>query len=109
MGSRCRRVTSICRAEERRTAPLLNRILRDAAAEIAARPDDVAAGLERGLAALRAGGFAVDYLELRDAADLAPVDRLTAPSRLLVAARLGRTRLIDNIPVTPENWSCPGP
>ena len=90
-------------AEERRTAPLLNRVLRDVAAEIAARPDDVAASLERGRTALDAGGFAVDYLELRDAADLAPVDRLTAPSRLLVAARLGRTRLIDNIAVVPEN------
>jgi pantoate--beta-alanine ligase len=54
------------------------------------------------LAALCAGGFAVDYLELRDAADLAPVDRLAAPARLLVAARLGRTRLIDNIPVVPR-------
>ena len=89
-------------AEERRAAPLLNRVLREVAAEIAARPDDVGASLERGLGALRAGGFAVDYLELRDAADLAPVDRLAAPSRLLVAARLGRTRLIDNIPVIPR-------
>jgi pantoate--beta-alanine ligase len=89
-------------AEERRTAPLLNRVLRDVAAEIAARPDDVASSLERGRTALDAGGFAVDYLELRDAADLAPVDRLAAPSRLLVAARIGRTRLIDNIAVVPE-------
>ncbi len=92
-------------AEERRTAPLLNRVLRKAAAEIAARPDGVAASVERGLAALEAGGFAVDYLELRDAADLAPVDRLAASSRLLAAARLGRTRLIDNIPVMPATGS----
>jgi len=89
-------------AQERRTAPLLNRVLRDIAAEIAARPDGIASSLERGRTALDAGGFAVDYLELRDAADLAPVDRLTAPSRLLVAARIGRTRLIDNIAVIPE-------
>ena len=89
-------------AEERHTAPLLNRVLRDVAAEIAARPDGVAASLERGRTALDAGGFAVDYLDLRDAADLAPVNRLTAPSRLLVAARIGRTRLIDNIAVVPE-------
>ncbi|MGD9617947.1 MAG: pantoate--beta-alanine ligase [Alphaproteobacteria bacterium] len=95
-------------AEERRAAPLLNRVLREVAAEIVARPEDVGAGLGRGLAALRAGGFAVDYLELRDAADLAPVDRLAAPSRLLVAARLGRTRLIDNIPVLPETVSRSG-
>lgn len=88
-------------AEERRTAPLLHRVLREVAAGIAAHPDDVEARLGRGLAVLRAGGFAVDYLELRDAADLAPVARLTAPSRLLAAARLGRTRLIDNVPVAP--------
>ena len=89
-------------SEERRTAPLLNRVLRDVATEIASRPDGVGASLVRGLAALRAGGFAVDYLELRDAANLAPMDRLAAPARLLVAARLGRTRLIDNIPVIPR-------
>lgn len=87
--------------EERRTAPLLHRTLRDVATEIAARPDNVGAALDRGLSALRERGFTVDYLELRDAADLAPVDLLAAPSRLLVAARLGRTRLIDNIPVMP--------
>ncbi|HEX2151417.1 MAG TPA: pantoate--beta-alanine ligase [Stellaceae bacterium] len=95
-------------SEERRTAPLLNRVLRDVAAEIASRPDGIGASLDRGLAALRAGGFAVDYLELRDATDLAPVDRLAAPARLLVAARLGRTRLIDNIPVFPETAARPG-
>ena len=88
--------------EERRAAPLLNRILRDVAAEIAAWPDNVAASLANGRTALDAGGFAVDYLDLRNAADLTPVNRLTAPSRLLVAARLGRTRLIDNIAVLPE-------
>jgi pantoate--beta-alanine ligase len=89
-------------AEERRAAPLLNRVLLEVAAKIAARPNYVAASLKRGVEALRAGGFAVDYLELRDAGDLAPVDRLACPARLLVAARLGRTRLIDNVPVMPE-------
>jgi pantoate--beta-alanine ligase len=86
---------------ERRTAPLLHRTLHNVATEIAARPDAVGAALDRGLTMLREGGFAVDYLELRDAAVLAPIDLLTAPSRLLAAARLGRTRLIDNIPVMP--------
>jgi pantoate--beta-alanine ligase len=89
-------------AEERRTAPLLNRVLREVAAGIVAHPDTIDASLERGRDALDARGFAVDYLELRDAADLAPVNYLAAPSRLLVAARLGRTRLIDNIAVVPE-------
>jgi len=54
--------------------------------------------------ALLAGGFSsVDYAELRDADSLAPLDsRGTAPMRLLVAARIGTTRLIDNMAVLPE-------
>jgi pantoate--beta-alanine ligase len=66
-----------------------------------AAPDAVAASLETGLAALRQAGFVAEYLELRDAADLSPMTRLDRPGRLLTAARLGRTRLIDNIPVEP--------
>jgi pantoate--beta-alanine ligase len=88
--------------EERRTAPLLNRVLRDSAAALAQDPAAVAAILEHGAARLRAAGFAVDYLELRDADDLRPLPRLAGPARLLVAARIGRTRLIDNIPVALE-------
>ena len=84
---------------ERRTAPLLHRVLRDCAAAIAHRPDTVPAALNDGMARLRANGFAVDYLELRDADTLMPATRLAGPARLLVAARLGRTRLIDNIAV----------
>ncbi len=83
--------------DERRTAPLLHRVLSDSAAALAAQPDAVAAILARGVAALNDAGFAVDYLELRDAATLAPLPLLDRPARLLVAARLGRTRLIDNI------------
>ena len=85
---------------ERRIAPLLHRVLRDSAAALSRDPDSVTATLERGIAQLRAGGFAVDYLELRDAATLAPLSRLAGPARLLVAVHLGRTRLIDNIPVS---------
>lgn len=48
-------------------------------------------------------GFAtVDYIELRDAETLAPLDRLDRPARLLAAARIGKTRLIDNIAVERE-------
>ena len=84
---------------ERRNARLLYRVLRDSAAALSLDPDAVAATLERGIAALRAGGFAVDYLELRAAADLAPMPRLAGAARLLAAVHLGRTRLIDNVPV----------
>ncbi len=47
-----------------------------------------------------AAGFAVDYLEARHALTLAPVASLKdGPIRLLVAAKLGKTRLIDNLAV----------
>ncbi len=61
----------------------------------------VADALEDLCQSLLAGGFSsVDYAELRDAEKFELLDRLGArPARLLVAARLGRTRLIDNMPV----------
>jgi pantoate--beta-alanine ligase len=55
--------------------------------------------LAEGVAALTKVGFKLDYLELRDAETLEPVDNATNPARLLVAAWLGTTRLIDNIAV----------
>jgi pantoate--beta-alanine ligase len=88
--------------EERQIAPLLHQVLNDMAAAIAAAPDTVAANLEKGMAVLREAGFVPDYLEMRDAADLSPMTALDRPARLLAAARLGRTRLIDNIPVMPR-------
>ncbi len=48
--------------------------------------------------ALTDAGFAVDYLEARHAETLAPITSFEAqPVRLLVAAKIGRTRLIDNM------------
>jgi pantoate--beta-alanine ligase len=87
--------------QERLVAPQLHRTLQDTAAAIIAGPGSVATALERGVAALRAVGFVPDYLALRDAADFSAVTRLDRPARLLTAVRLGRTRLIDNIPVAP--------
>ena len=88
-------------AAERRAAPTLYRTLTAMAGRLmggAAAADEIAAGA----AALIAAGFdAPDYLELRDAATLAPVATPARPARLLAAARLGRTRLIDNVPVAP--------
>jgi len=86
--------------DERRIAPNLNRVMRAAAGEIA-ESAEAAAILERGIAELNAAGFRVEYLELRDAETLAPLaDAASRPARLLAAAQLGRTRLIDNIAVT---------
>lgn len=52
---------------------------------------------------LAGAGFRVDYLELRDAETLLPLEdsHVTEPARLLTAVFLGRTRLIDNVPVHP--------
>ncbi len=60
------------------------------------------------VAELIAGGFAsVDYAVLADATSLAPVRSLgAAPARLLVAARIGGTRLIDNMAVIPPRKNC---
>jgi pantoate--beta-alanine ligase len=88
--------------EERRVAPRLHQVLTDTAAVLRERPDSVAAALAAGIAALDGAGFAVDYLELRDAVDLAPMSALDRPGRLLAAARLGHPRLIDNIAVIPR-------
>jgi pantoate--beta-alanine ligase len=56
--------------------------------------------LARARAKLATAGFdPIDYVELRDADTLEPMDKLNRPARLLAAARLGRTRLIDNLPV----------
>lgn len=85
---------------ERRIAPLLHRVLQETAAALRDGADSAAA-LDSGRARLSAAGFAVDYLELRAAGTLAPLARLDAPGRLLAAARLGRTRLIDNVPAAP--------
>ncbi|MGB3318341.1 MAG: pantoate--beta-alanine ligase, partial [Sphingopyxis granuli] len=51
-------------------------------------------------AAIRAGGFAsVDYVALADADSLERLTEYRAPARLLAAARIGTTRLIDNLAV----------
>jgi pantoate--beta-alanine ligase len=49
-----------------------------------------------------AGFDPVEYVELRDAETLKPVREFTRPARILAAARMGRTRLIDNLPVLPK-------
>jgi pantoate--beta-alanine ligase len=86
--------------EERRTAPALARVLQSLARALSQFPTAVASELVRGLGELQKAGFAVEYLEIRDAETLAPVrTEVTARARVFVAARLGRTRLIDNMPI----------
>jgi pantoate--beta-alanine ligase len=85
--------------EERAVAPRLHAALQAAAAAIRSGtgPADALGEARRDL---EAAGFVVDYVALRNADTLAEVaDARSEPLRLLAAARLGRTRLIDNIAV----------
>jgi pantoate--beta-alanine ligase len=86
-------------AGERAVAPMLYRTLKEC---VAAVKDGVAIAdaLSVGRRQIERAGFVLDYLEARHAATLSPITSLNdGPVRLLVAARLGRTRLIDNIGV----------
>jgi len=90
--------------QERRIAPELARALRSAAAALAQDPTAVATELTRASEALESAGFAVEYIEVREADSLAPVKgEVAAPARVLAAVRLGRTRLIDNMPIPPTS------
>ncbi|WP_375466214.1 pantoate--beta-alanine ligase [uncultured Methylobacterium sp.] len=94
LSSRNRYLTSA----ERAVAPRLHAVLSEVAA--AARDGgETGAALARGAAALTAAGFAVQYLAVCDAETLAPLERVAGPARVLAAAHLGRTRLIDNVAV----------
>jgi pantoate--beta-alanine ligase len=88
-------------AEERRIAPNLARVLRSIAAVLAQDPNAVAQEIAHGSAALQQAGFAVEYLEIREAESLAVTNEVTASSRVFAAVRLGTTRLIDNMPSAP--------
>ena len=86
--------------EDRVTAVALPRALGQAARAIASGADPEAA-LADARATLAAAGFTVDYVELVDAESLAAQPAADRPRRLLAAARLGTTRLIDNLAVAP--------
>lgn len=84
---------------ERSAAPVLHQVLKESAKSVAAG-EPVEAVLSRGRAKIMAAGFKLDYLEARDAATLDKLDpQRKGKARLLVAARIGKTRLIDNLAV----------
>jgi len=86
-------------AAERSAAPLLYRVLKASAVRIK-QGEPIEMVLEEARAEIGRAGFALDYLEARHALTLAPiVSRKDGPIRLLVAAKIGKTRLIDNIAV----------
>ena len=85
-------------ADERKIAGRLNVILKDVIAR--ARSGDLRAAEAAGVTALKEAGFdPVDYVAIRDAESLGVIDTLARPARVLAAAKVGRTRLIDNMAV----------
>jgi pantoate--beta-alanine ligase len=85
--------------DQRAAATAFPRAL-NAAAKAIAGGSDVAGALVKAEAAIVAGGFdSVDYVALADADSLERLSDFRKPARLLAAARIGKTRLIDNLPV----------
>jgi pantoate--beta-alanine ligase len=85
--------------QERRVAPELYRAMKESAARLKAG-EAIASAMAAGAEIITAAGFALDYFELRHAHTLAQVAAVgDGPLRIVVAAKLGTTRLIDNIAV----------
>jgi pantoate--beta-alanine ligase len=85
--------------EQRAVAPTLHRVMKETAKRLR-NGDDLKAVMTSGSRTIQDAGFALDYFEVRHAETLAPVASIEdGPVRLLVAAKIGTTRLIDNIGV----------
>jgi pantoate--beta-alanine ligase len=85
--------------EERQLAPVLYRAMKESAKRLRAG-DDIEAAMAGGRELIEQAGFVLDYFEARHAETLAPIASVKdGPVRILVAARLGKTRLIDNVGV----------
>jgi pantoate--beta-alanine ligase len=82
---------------ERRAAPALYRAMKETAKRLRGG-DELQPAMAGGAELITAAGFALDYFEARHAHTLGPVETVKeGPIRLLVAAKIGNTRLIDNI------------
>ena len=85
--------------EERRAAPVLFRAMKESARRLRAG-DGLQAATAGGIELVTSAGFIVDYFEVRHAKTLASVTSVDdGPLRILVAAKIGTTRLIDNMAV----------
>ncbi len=82
--------------EERERAAAISRALAAAERTVGAGRLDAGVVLAAARAELDAAGIEPEYLELRSAEDLSPVERVNGSTLLAVAARVGRARLIDN-------------
>jgi pantoate--beta-alanine ligase len=85
--------------DQRRSAPELHRALQESARRLRAG-ENIEAAMAAGAEIIAAAGFTLDYFEVRHAETLAPIaSPKDGPMRILVAAKIGKTRLIDNIGV----------
>jgi pantoate--beta-alanine ligase len=85
--------------EQRRVAPILFHAMKESARRLRAG-DQVNAAMAGGAEMIAAAGFTVDYFEVRNAETLEPIQSVNdGPLRILVAAKIGTTRLIDNMAV----------
>jgi len=82
--------------DERERALALSRALRAAEAAVESGTREAAAVVAAARDELARAGVEPDYLQLRSATDLSPVERVNGSTLLAVAARVGRARLIDN-------------
>ncbi len=99
-GLACSSRNALLSPTQRQAAAALPRAMQTAIAALRGG-GEIAAVLPALQAELRAAGFStVDFAELCDAQTLAPLEQLgSGPARLLVAARIGGVRLIDNLPL----------
>ena len=86
-------------ADERRIAARLNLIMHDAIKAAHTGQPIAEAEAEAARHIIAAGFSSIDYIAIRDAETLAPITGLSRPARILAAAWLGKTRLIDNMAV----------
>ena len=86
-------------AEERRRAPLLHRLLCRIRDAVRSGDHDLRKLETEAMAELEAAGWQPDYIAVRRRADLQPPVHLDDALVVLAAARLGKTRLIDNLEI----------
>lgn len=88
-------------ADHRALAPHLNQELRGIRDRVVEN-SDVRRAIDDARTRLTKQGFAIDYLEMVDLDAMAPIDHIESESALIVAAKLGKTRLIDNLIISSE-------
>lgn len=86
--------------QERAAAPILYQCLKEVALSLQLGCLDVEQLLDEQCRRITSSGFQLEYLEIRNAHDLSLTSEAHGHLVILVAARLGRTRLIDNVVVS---------